>query len=208
MIVSTSLIRRRDDVTLRQFKSHWLSPHGPLTAALPGTLRYDQNHTIPDAMGTNAAARTMRIDGFPILAFGDADSRRAAHTSPQMSACNEDSRQFIGAVSRLISDIEDQSGPDPQTSYIKQIFVLPRPASPHDLETVIEKLEGLVAVVRHSIVEQGGAPNSTVPFIGIDVAGLAEVWIHDAVSIVRNAAIVSTSLPALATFEVEVHHFF
>ena len=46
----------------------------------------------------------MRIDGFPILWFdNDADGHRA-HLSPEMAACNVDSRAFIGSVSRVICE--------------------------------------------------------------------------------------------------------
>ena len=207
MIISTSLIRRRDDISLEAFQRHWLAPHGPLTAALPGTIRYHQNHVKPDGAGTNATARKLRIDGFPTLAFTDVDSRRKAHTSPQMAACNEDSRQFIGAVSRVISDDHGKSGPSPELPYVKQIFLLPRPGRPVDLATLIDQLEGVAELIIHSILEQGGAPNSMVPFIGTDVAALAEVWTRDLDAVCRNAVTLEASAPALATFEVRVHRF-
>lgn len=207
MIISTSLIRRRDDISLEAFQRHWLAPHGPLTAALPGTIRYDQNHVNPDGAGTNAAARKLRIDGFPILTFTDAESRRNAHASPQMAACNEDSRAFIGAVSRVISDDHGRSGPGPEQPYVKQIFLMPRSLQPIDLATLIDRLEGVVGVTIHSILEQGGAPNSTVPFIGTDVAALAEVWTRGPDTVWRNAVTLEASEPALATFDVRVHRF-
>ncbi len=52
----------------------------------------------------NARARDMRIDGFPILWFDNDADRQRAHVSPEMAACNVDSRLFIGAVSRVICE--------------------------------------------------------------------------------------------------------
>ena len=52
----------------------------------------------------NGLARDMRIDGFPILWFDNDTERQRAHISPEMAACNVDSRSFIGAVSRVICE--------------------------------------------------------------------------------------------------------
>lgn len=206
MIVSTSLIRRRDDLTNEQFRRHWLDPHGPLTAKLPGTRYYDQNHVLPDASGTNAAARALRIDGFPILAFDNAERRREAHTSPQMAACNLDSRDFIGAVSRVISD--DRSAPRPRSvGLIKQLLLLPRDGAAADLPSLIPALDGIETSIVHEILEQGGAPNSAVPFIGVDVEAFAEVWTRTRRDAEHNAAKLTDIAANLATFEVEVVNF-
>ena len=207
MIVSTSLIRRRDDLTNEQFRRHWLDPHGPLTAKLPGTRYYDQNHVLPDASGTNATARALRIDGFPILAFDNAERRREAHTSPQMAACNLDSRDFIGAVSRVIGDDHDARRPVQSDGLIKQLLLLPRGESTPYLSSLISVLDGMETSIVHTILEQGAAPNSTVPFIGVDVEAFAEVWTRTRQDIERNATKIADIAAGLATFEVDVVNF-
>ena len=65
------------------------------------SLRAGPRHRIA---GVNARAHDMRIDGFPILWFDNAADRERAHISPEMAACNVDSRLFIGAVSRVICE--------------------------------------------------------------------------------------------------------
>ena len=187
MIVSTSLIRKRDDLTGEQFRRHWLDPHGPLTAKLPGTRYYDQNHVLQNASGTNAAARALRIDGFPILAFDNAERRREAHTSPQMAACNLDSRDFIGAVSRVISDDGSAGRPD-SGGLIKQLLLLAKDGAAADLPGLISALDGIETSIVHAILEQGGAPNSTVPFTGVELAAFAEVWTRTRDDVERNSA--------------------
>src|ERR1700722_19895015 len=103
MIAAISLMRRRDDVTLATFRRHWLDVHGPLVCGFPGLRSYVQDHVIASP-ATNAPAHDMRIDGFPILCFDNDDDRLRAHRSPEMAACNVDSRLFIGAVSRVICE--------------------------------------------------------------------------------------------------------
>lgn len=207
MIVSTSLIRSRDDVSLSAFQKHWLNPHGPLTAKLPGTRKYDQNHVMPDAPGTNSVARRMRINGFPMLTFDDPESRRAAHQSKEMADCNKDSLLFIGAVSRVISDVGDMREPAGAGTAIKQIFIVPQCAEPVDLPAIINSLGGVVGAINHSILEQGAAPNSAVPFIGVEVRDLAELWIGDTRAVVANADHLQREAPEIATFAVYVHNF-
>ena len=103
MIAAISLMRRRDDVTLAAFRRHWLDVHGPLVCGFPALRHYVQDHVIASP-AMNARARDMRIDGFPILWFDNDADRQRAHVSPEMAACNVDSRSFIGAVSRVICE--------------------------------------------------------------------------------------------------------
>ena len=98
MIAAISLMRRREDVTLATFRRHWLDVHGPLVCAFPALRHYVQDHVIASP-AMNMSAKDMRIDGFPILRFDSDADRQRAHVSPEMAACNVDSRSFIGAVS-------------------------------------------------------------------------------------------------------------
>ncbi len=205
MIVSFSLIRRREDISPDEFKRHWLDPHGPLTARIPGTRRYVQNHVV-DGPGTNDAARAMRLDGFPQLAFETPESRAAAHHSPEMAACNQDSRLFIGAVSRVITDDGDMPQPPPGTCF-KQILLTTRDApAPAFMAALLGSLDH-VALIPQQILEQAGAPNSTVPHHGIEVDTLHEIWTGSTDAMMRNAAILGRALPGLASFQLQTYVF-
>src|SRR5882672_582643 len=103
MIAAISMMRRRADISLAQFRHHWLDPHGVLTAGLPGVRYYIQSHCL-DAPGTNALARQLAIDGFPELWFDSFQARQMAYTSPRIAECNIDSEHFVGAVSRLVTE--------------------------------------------------------------------------------------------------------
>ena len=208
MIVSFSLIRRRADLSSEAFRAHWLDPHGPLTARIPGTMRYVQNHVI-DGPGTNQAARDLRVDGFPQLAFDSSESRVAAHGSPEIAACNVDSRSFIGGVSRVITD--DGDAPVPSAAgLIKQIMlttiVRDRTTRQADVRALLDRLE-IEAMIPHQVLEQAAAPNSTIPHHGIEVDTLDEVWIRDENAVRRNAAMLQAEMPELAVFQVRPYVF-
>lgn len=205
MIVSFSLIRRRDDISLEEFRSHWLDPHGPMTALIPGTRRYVQNH-VNDGPGTNAVARSLRLDGFAELSFDTPANRISAHRSAELAACNEDSRLFIGAVSRVITDDDNAEPPAPGAG-IKQILLTTQdaPASA-SLPALLQSLEH-VALIRQLVLKQGGARNSAVPFHGIEVDTLHEIWVDGPEALARNAAILTREAPGLASFQLRTHVF-
>src|SRR5262245_36175975 len=97
LIAAISLMKRRPDVSVAQFRKHWLDPHGVMTAELPRLRYYVQSHCIESSF-TNALARELDIGGFPELWFDSYEDRRIAYTSPRIAECNIDSEQFIGAV--------------------------------------------------------------------------------------------------------------
>src|SRR5580658_4708886 len=148
MIAAISLMRRLDSIDLTRFRRHWLDVHGPLVCAFPGLLRYVQCHVI-DSVASNEAGLAMRIDGFPILYFDNDRDRMRAHDSPKMAECNVDSRQFVGAVSRVMATVDGRLRNDQGRFSLMEIWpehVAPPPRPMH-----------------YRVREQGAAPNSTIP---------------------------------------------
>lgn len=210
MIVSNSLMRRRADLGIAAFCAHWLSPHGILTAKIPGCRHYVQNHIL-DEPGTNAYARQLGIDGIPQLAFDTSEARLAAHHSQEMQDCNRDSELFVGAVSRVMTEIPapvDLVGP-PGTIKQLLLFVAPPGDASRRLrpEDVTPMLHGVRRLVVHRVMEQTAAPRSKVPNLGIPVDGLCEAWLADREAIAANAAVLDAPGSGVATFVVRVHHF-
>jgi uncharacterized protein (TIGR02118 family) len=205
VIIANSLIRRRDDIDLATFQQHWLDPHGPLTAKLPRCLHYVQNHIL-DSAGTNGLARELRIDGIPQLAFASPEDRVAAHNSAELKACDKDSELFIGAVSRVMTEVDDAAVRDQDDGSIKQIllFVAPRASSP-PADAILDELRGARRIVRHEILQQTHAPGSRVPNLDVAVAGLAEVWLSDIAAIERNAALLDRE--GVASLAVKTYRF-
>ena len=185
MIAAISLMRRQDTSTLTQFRRHWLDVHGPLVCAFPGLRRYVQCHVI-DSVAANEDGLNMRIDGFPILFFDNDADRQRAHVSAEMAACNIDSRQFMGAVTRVIADVDGDLRSNAGRFSLIEIWpegitLPPRP-------------------VIYRVREQGAAPNSVIPHLPIAVGAVAQTWFDSLVDLECAAA----WSPA-ACFAVEEH---
>jgi uncharacterized protein (TIGR02118 family) len=205
MIAAISLMRRRDDVTLAAFRRHWLDVHGRLVCGFPGLRSYVQAHVILSG-AMNARARDMRIDGFPVLVFDNDDDRLRAHRSPEMAACNVDSRLFIGAVSRVICEPRIVVPQAHDASRIKVIVLLPgEVADDAALERYaanIRELPGLRGLLLYRALQQGPAPNSTIPHLAVSTAGIAELSFA---SLVDLECAMAGDDAAAAHFVVEEH---
>lgn len=205
MIAAISLMRRRDDVPLHQFRRHWLDVHGPLVCQFPGLRHYVQCHVL-DSPATNAAARTVRIDGFPILTFANDADRARAHGSAPMAACNEDSKLFIGAVARIMAEPEDIVPVLDDVGRMRLIVLYPEAAAPADVTRHVERLRvmpRLSGLRRYHVMQQGRAPNSVIPHLQVTAAAMAQVWFASLIDLERAAA--DTDAPDVAQFAVEEH---
>jgi len=83
-------LKRRDGMSLDEFRQYWLNIHGSLGSKLPGLRRYVQSHLIDEAY---AYARP-HFDGVAQLWFEDTDAIRAAFASPQGRALADDGPKF------------------------------------------------------------------------------------------------------------------
>lgn len=212
MIFSNSFMRRRADVDLEEYRAHWLEPHGPMTAKLPGTKRYAQNHVM-FSDGTNAKARELRIDGFAQLAYDSIDDRSAAYGSPELKACDLDSPLFIGGVSRVVTKVSEGQI-EQEDSLAKAFIVVAREAGTPAANdpalspsAVMGQLEGIRKFRTHEILQQAAAPGSAVPFLGLDADMLLELWFDNEADMLKATAKASTLSPKLATFDVRVYRF-
>jgi uncharacterized protein (TIGR02118 family) len=226
-IAAISLMRRRDDVDLNAFRRHWLDVHGPLVCQFPGLRHYAQCHVVASP-ATNAPAQAMRIDGFPILAFDSDADRMLAHNSAAMTACNEDSKQFIGAVARIITAQEDVVPADEQAGRMRLIVLYPEgmnlaafenlPAAETLRETLsaaetlraIERsidqmrtLPRLRGLRRYRVLQQGRAPNSTIPHLQVNAAAMAQAWFDSLIDL--ECAASCCVAPGVALFAAEEH---
>ena len=206
MIAAISLMRRRDDVSLPAFRRHWLDVHGPLVCGFPGLRHYVQCHVL-ESPATNAMARAMRIDGFPMLVFDTDADRVRAHGSPEMAACNVDSRLFIGAVARIIAEQTDVVPIMPAAAGRMRLIVVHLQGTG---EAVIDRdlqrlrvLPRLCGLRRYRVLEQGRSPNSVIPHLQVPAAGLAEAWFESLVDL--ECAVAGAATLEAATFAVEEH---
>jgi uncharacterized protein (TIGR02118 family) len=204
MIAAISLMRKRDDVTLTAFRRHWLDVHGPLVCRFPALRHYVQDHVIASP-AMNAQAHDMRIDGFPILWFDNDTDRERAHVSPEMAACNVDSRSFVGAVSRVICEPRVVLRPA-EADRAKLMALLPGDAADNatleDYGAWAQALSHIRGLVLYRVLQQGAAPNSTISHLPVSVAGLAEVSFA---SLVDLECAASDASAGAAHFVIEEH---
>ena len=205
MIAAISLMRRRDDVPLNEFRRHWLDVHGPLVCLFPGVRHYVQCHVL-DSPATNAAARALRIDGFPILAFDNDDDRARAHNSAAMAACNEDSKQFIGAVARVMAEQEDVMPVADDAGRLRLVTLYPEGTSAPEIARDIACLRDmprLRGLRRYRVLTQGRAPNSVIPHLPANAAAMAQGWFGSLVDLECAASGMDAS--GVARFAAEEH---
>ena len=205
MIAAISLMRRQEPVSLARFRRHWLDVHGPLVCAFAGLHRYVQCHVL-ESPAMNDLARSMRIDGFPILFFANDDDRAKAHGSPEMAACNVDSRLFVGAVSRVVTDVEPLVPPPEERGRISLMLLFPAGSDPASIDPTIARaayLPHLLGLTRYRVREQGRAPASTIVHLPVEVAAVAQARFASMVDL--EGALANWDAPNVARFVVEEH---
>jgi uncharacterized protein (TIGR02118 family) len=198
MIAAISLIRRRDNVDAATFRRHWLEVHGPLVCKFAGLRHYSQCHVM-DPTPPHAT----RIDGFPLLFFDNDADRQLAHGSPEMAACNVDSRQFIGAVSRVITQPAEVVPRAASAGPACLIVIYPEGAEGDAHLSALRSHPGLRGLTRYHVLEQGAAPNSTVPHLAITVGLMAQAWFDSAASV--RAVLATSDKVNASLFAVEEH---
>lgn len=205
MIAAISLMRRQEQVTLARFRRHWLDVHGPLVCAFAGLHRYVQCHVIESPV-MNDLARGMRIDGFPILYFNNDEDRAKAQASPEMAACNIDSRLFVGAVSRVVTDVEPVVPQAEARGRISLLLLCPEGRGEKPVAGALRRLSGLPGLrglVRYRVREQGRAPASVIPHLPVAVEAAAQARFDSLVDL--ECALSDWDDPNLALFVVEEH---
>ncbi len=194
MIAAISMMQRRPDISVAQFRRHWLDPHGVLTAGLPGVRHYIQSHVV-ESPHTNALARKFDLRGFPELWFDSYDQRKVAYTSPRIAECNVDSEQFVGAVKRIVAEPKVvMAAPKGSVKvFILNIGEQVDTAWADAYQERAMRLSGVTGYVRQAILEQAKAPNSRIPELVLPIAGIAEVSFEDEHALARNVSALVTT---------------
>lgn len=109
MIKVVTAIKRRGDLSVDAFQSHWLERHAEVVMRLPGIVRYHQSHLRSGAYHEGEPA----YDGIAEVWFEELAAMRALVGSASHDALMEDEARFIdrGAmVTLLTTEHELKSG--------------------------------------------------------------------------------------------------
>lgn len=92
-IKSIELIRRRADLSQRDFDRYWLEHHGPLARAIP-FLRYEQNH-LTEIAAASAAIDGLAYHGAAVTWFDSVEAMRAVVRTEAYRLIRDDERNFL-----------------------------------------------------------------------------------------------------------------
>jgi len=129
MLKRMTLLARRRGLDDAAFRAHWRGPHAALAAALPGLVRYRQNHILDRQQRVGAAPAKLRLDGIPELWFADEAAMAEAMRGPEAAALLADEPRFLDGVTilvveeRVVVDTPPRAGPG-----VKRMAVLQRRA--------------------------------------------------------------------------------
>jgi uncharacterized protein (TIGR02118 family) len=104
MIKTIGLLTRKDGWSREQFMKHWVEIHAPLAHAVPGLLRYVQNHITGERTRADIPATAVEIDGIAELWFDNQAALDTAARSPEMKALHDDGAKFIGRIRSYVVD--------------------------------------------------------------------------------------------------------
>ncbi len=112
MIKRMTMLVRRSDRSLEEFREHWLGPHAKIAAAMPGLHRYLQNHLV-GKIAVAADDPGFFVHGIPELWFEDEAAKTAAFQSDAAKMLPVDEKNFIEGITIFAVDetmVADGSG--------------------------------------------------------------------------------------------------
>jgi len=91
-VKSIELVTRRPGMALAPFRRYWCDVHGPLAAAIPTLIRYEQNHTADLGYAMTPPAR---LDGLAITWFASTAAMREGTRSRAYERTRSDEPHFL-----------------------------------------------------------------------------------------------------------------
>ena len=91
MVKAVAILKRRRDLTFRQFVDHWRNVHADLALQIPGVVKYVQS----PALQIPGARSEPRADSIAEIWFESIESYRAGFQTPQAEALLADEKNFL-----------------------------------------------------------------------------------------------------------------
>jgi uncharacterized protein (TIGR02118 family) len=184
------LIKKRPDLELEAFRTHWLEVHGPIVAEIPGIIRYTQSHPLLGGYRKGPLA----FDGVAEIWVESKDALRGFSELDSFAAAKSDEPNFID-VAKLVEIVTDEhvitDAPEPENGIKSIAFMQFRTELPagealrywkQNHGPVAASIPGLVRYVQ-SHVREGAFRNGRRP----PVEGVAIAWFEN-VDAMRHAA--------------------
>lgn len=95
----TSLLQRRQDLSVQAFRDHWAGPHASIARTMPGIAQYTQNRVIERLWQPADAAQGYDCDGIVELEFCDERAVGDANSSDVVrTLLPEDEPRFLDGI--------------------------------------------------------------------------------------------------------------
>ncbi len=103
-------------------RSYWRDVHGPLGRAVPGVVRYVQNHIVgsPPEVGREVP---IPFDGYACLWFTDRAAFEAATQTPEWQALAEDGRKLFDETATMSSPVDERVMKEGDYTSYKEVAV-------------------------------------------------------------------------------------
>lgn len=178
MILRSSLVQRRDDISDAEFSRYFRDIHGPLAAKLPNTRTYKQNHRarrwdLPEA------TFLPRVAAYTQVWFDDLHTMFDSMGSPEQDRVFEDlkaiSHEFVVTVQKPGDILGHRTGDATKLTLIMAGNPTGTPAAQQELLSFVTRYaKGQFALRVNEIFETGDSTPIT-PELG----AFAELWLHN-----------------------------
>lgn len=100
-----TLLTKREDLTVDEFRRHWTEVHGPIAARLPGLRSYTQHHVVDTGARADFPAPDPTVDGIVELVFDSRERMDEALAGPVGQELVEDAANFMSQMRKYV--VED-----------------------------------------------------------------------------------------------------
>lgn len=191
MITRMGLLRKKECISIEDFKKHWLDIHGPIALKADKMRRYHQNLVVDsEQRGITYARSGMALDGFSELWFDNLYDMNTSMTAEINKEAAEDVALFTEDV-KVIVTIQNVVIPPPVSAgkpLIKRMSLLRR-RQDVDFETfkrewwevhseLVRQFSGVRGYKQCLVIDRiiGG---QSVPYEELPIDGVVELWFEN-----------------------------
>lgn len=100
-----TLLTKRDDLSMEEFRRYWTEVHAPIAKRLPGLVSSIQHHVVDTAARGDFPAPPANVHGIVELVFESREAMDAALAGPVGQELVEDARNFQAQMRKYV--VED-----------------------------------------------------------------------------------------------------